>query len=211
MRWVKEIIQKEDGSALATVLNISVIISLFIGTVLSGILLQSRFIQRDIHSFKALYVAEEGVYRFLNEYSITENLQTNQEIILSDGSEVEVTVSLFGGFLDVESTAQVSNQQRTIRILSGKKGSNVVEYALLLSEDANVSEDSEVSENQRQGTRASQREKGQQFEEIEAVQRTKRKQNHKRKIDNIEKSKQNDKKELREAALEALEKLKKNN
>lgn len=134
MKRIKEIAQNEEGSALATVLVIAVVISLFIGAILSGIVLQSRFIQKDINSFKALYVAEEGVYRFLNEYSITDNFQANQTVILSNGDEAEITATPFGGFLDVESTTQIYNQQRTVRVLTGDKSSSVFRAAIALGD-----------------------------------------------------------------------------
>ena len=134
MKWFKEIIQKEEGSALATVLIISVIISLFVGAILSGILLQSRFIQRDINSFKALYAAEEGIYRFLNEYSNPDSFQANQKVRLSNGEETEITASTFGGFLDVQSTALVSGQERTIRMLAGGKSISVFDGVIALGD-----------------------------------------------------------------------------
>ena len=138
MKWLKEIVQNENGSALATVLIISVIISLFIGAILSGIVLQSRFIQRDVNSFKALYAAEEGAYRFLNEESMYSNIKASKKIILSNGVEVKITAAPFGGFLDITSTANISGQTRTIRMLSGNLSTGVFEKAVALG-DSNSS------------------------------------------------------------------------
>ncbi|MBO6524384.1 MAG: hypothetical protein JJ971_11195 [Balneolaceae bacterium] len=138
MKWFKDILQKEEGSALATVLIISVIISLFISSILSGILLQSRFIQREVNSFNALYAAEEGVYRFLNKYSFTENFQNNQKVIVSNGTEVDIAASPFGGFIDIQSKATVSGQSRTIRVLAGSQNLSLSEQAIALGDSTSA-------------------------------------------------------------------------
>ena len=73
-----------------------------------------------------------------------------------------------------------------------------------------VSENSQASDGKKLGTGESQREEGQQFEEIEANQRAKRlvrkRGDEERQIDSIQKNKQIDRRELLEAALDALEK-----
>lgn len=61
-----EIWRNEEGSALSSVLIISVIILTFIGAILSGIFLQARFIQKDINQTKAMYAAEQQLYEYQN-------------------------------------------------------------------------------------------------------------------------------------------------
>lgn len=134
MRWLREVIQHEEGSALATVLVIAVIISLFIGAILAGIVLQARFIQRDINSTKALYAAEEGAYRYLSTYTTSESFQTTQNILLANGSTANVKVSPFGGFLDIRSSSTISKQQRNTRILAGGKSLSLFDHAIALGD-----------------------------------------------------------------------------
>ncbi len=138
MKWINEIVQNEEGSALATVLVIAIIISLFIGAILSGIVLQSRFIQRGINSTKALYAAEEGAYRFL--YFSAENISytTHKVIRLANGNEAEVTFNPFGGFYEVESKAHVSGQKRTVRMLFGDRNLQLFSNVIALG-DSNSS------------------------------------------------------------------------
>lgn len=73
-----EIWVDEEGSALSSVLIISVIILTFIGAILSGVLLQARFIQRDINQAKAMYAAEQQLFEYLNNPEIQHPaIQTN--------------------------------------------------------------------------------------------------------------------------------------
>ncbi|MEQ9263609.1 MAG: pilus assembly PilX N-terminal domain-containing protein [Balneolaceae bacterium] len=130
MGLIKKIARDESGSALITVLIIAVIVSLFIGAVLSGIVLQSRFIQQDINQTKALYKAESGLYTFLNQY------QPNS--ILSDTTlqmeDVELHVSNYGGFWDISSKTGVQNQDREIRVLVGEQSSYIFEHAVAIGD-----------------------------------------------------------------------------
>lgn len=130
-----KVIFQEQGSALATVLIISVIVSLFIGLVLSGVVIQNRFIQRDINSMKALYAAEEAVYVFLNAGSSgAKTPDTSLTVFLSDGSSAEVFAQSFGGYLDVMSSALVKNQYRTVRMLIGERADSIFNYAVALGD-----------------------------------------------------------------------------
>ncbi|MFV1883206.1 MAG: hypothetical protein ACMZ7B_01755 [Balneola sp.] len=136
--YIKKIIHQEQGSALATVLIISVIISLFIGAIFSGIILQSRFIQRDINYTKALYAAEEGGFRFLNSFSVNEFSETPGSVITKEeGGTITKSVP-FGGFLDVQSTAEVSGQKRTVRMLAGTKSGSVFGKAVALGDSTSA-------------------------------------------------------------------------
>jgi len=134
VNWIKEIAQEEDGSALATVLVIAVIISLFIGAILSGIVLQSRFIQRDINSSKALYAAEEAAFRFLHLSSVPASYSSTKTIPLTNRNEARVTATPFGGFWEIQSVAKVSNQKRTIRMLFGRHSSLLFNNSIALGD-----------------------------------------------------------------------------
>ena len=134
MIWIKEIAKNEEGSALATVLVIAVIISLFIGAVLSGIALQSQFIQRDINNSKALYAAEEGIYSFLHSNQGLSSYTSKHQVLLKSGNTATITATFFGGFLSVESKATVSNQQREIRMLVGGESILFEDSAILKSD-----------------------------------------------------------------------------
>ena len=102
------IVQDEEGSALATVLAISVIVLLFIGAILSGIVVQLRFLQRDINKTQALYKAEAQVYLFLVD-SVGRNSQSIEFNTDSLGSSIQA--ELFGGFWKIESLAKVGTVQ----------------------------------------------------------------------------------------------------
>lgn len=130
MSLVKKIARDESGSALITVLIIAVIVSLFIGAVLSGIVLQSRFIQQDINRTKALYAAESGIYTFLSQYQ--PNSITSDTTLQMDGAEL--SVSQFGGFWDISSSVDIQNQHRGIRVLVGEKSSSIFEHAVAIGD-----------------------------------------------------------------------------
>lgn len=134
MPFRKEILNNEEGSALATVLVIAVIVSLFIGAILSGILLQLKFLQRDIDSAKALYAAEEGIHRYLFENRLSIEHGSTQQIVLSNGEVAEVTASLFGGFLEVHSVGKEKTQTREIQVLVGDKEPWIFKNAIVIGD-----------------------------------------------------------------------------
>jgi len=101
-----EIWRNEEGSALSSVLIISVIILTFIGAILSGILLQARFIQKDINKTKANYAAEKQLFEYLS----------NPEIEHS-GIQIEFQ----NGFEQVQSSAIVGNTSITVQAIVGER------------------------------------------------------------------------------------------
>jgi hypothetical protein len=113
-----EILHNEEGSALATVLAISVIILLFIGAVLSGVVLQARFIQQDIHQTQARYLAEAGIYRLLHDSTLSFHSIID---LAHSGENLKVTANSFGGFWDIQSTGKAGNQKQSIRVLVGER------------------------------------------------------------------------------------------
>lgn len=100
-----EIWRNEEGSALSSVLIISVIILTFIGAILSGIFLQARFIQKDIYQTKAMYAAEQQLFEYLN----------NPEI-----QHPAIQTNFLNGFERVQSKASVGHATVTIQALVGE-------------------------------------------------------------------------------------------
>jgi len=100
-----EIWRSEEGSALSSVLIISVIILTFIGAIFAGILLQARFIQKDINKTKAIYAAEEQLFKYLS----------NPELHHSS-----IQKKFQNGFERVQSTASVGNATVAIQALVGE-------------------------------------------------------------------------------------------
>ncbi len=131
---VINILHEEQGSALATVLVISVIIMLFIGSVFSGIILQGRFIQQGVNETKAWYAAEEGVFRYLNLAEETPEYETRALVPISSGSSASITAIPFGGFWDIRSQVVVSNQSKTVRMLIGDESVGLTSAAIALGD-----------------------------------------------------------------------------
>ncbi|WP_421774274.1 pilus assembly PilX N-terminal domain-containing protein [Gracilimonas sp.] len=132
-------IQDEEGSALASVLIIIVIVSLFIGVVLSGMYVQNQFIQQDIDEVKARYAAEAGIASFLSEFrhsAITRD--TPLTIPVHDNTQVTINAKPFGGFLDVESIAEVRGKEKKIRVLAGALKTDLFEYGVVLGDTSSV-------------------------------------------------------------------------
>lgn len=125
----------EDGSALVTVLIITVIVSLMIGAVLSGLHLQSFFIQKDIKTTQARYLAEKGAYEFLHQQSSSWVVR-DTTIIMNEGlrDSVRVEITPFGGFLQLNSTAYTGNQKAQIAMMFGEQSSSVFDYAVVLGD-----------------------------------------------------------------------------
>ncbi|MAO63630.1 MAG: hypothetical protein CL666_01385 [Balneola sp.] len=139
MNYTPNIIQDEEGSALASVLIIVIIISLFIGVVLSGIYLQNRFIQQDINEVKARYAAEAGVYTFLNEYPYQSVINdTTFTFRDQDSTEITIRASAYGGFMNIHSTAEVQGKKKIIRILAGVGKSDAFQNAVVLGDTNSV-------------------------------------------------------------------------
>lgn len=121
MKQLQEIALDEQGSALITVLIIALIVTLFIGAVLGGIYVQSKFIQQDIDRTKALYQAEQQIYEFLHS---GEN---------PDSTGV-FTSNNYGGFLKINSSSQVKKQKITLEVLVGAIPDSVFDYAIALKD-----------------------------------------------------------------------------
>lgn len=121
MKKFHEIASDEQGSVLITVLIITLIVALFIGAVLGGIYLQSSFIQQDINRTKALYKAEQNIYRYLQLGSSLDSLGVVRSLN-------------YGGFLVVHSSAEMGNQEVKIEALMGAIPDSVFNYAISLKD-----------------------------------------------------------------------------
>lgn len=134
-----ELVRSEEGSALASVLIIIVIITIFIGIVLSGISAQNHFIQQDVNEVKARYAAEAGIASFLsaNHYSsITRD--TSLRVMVKDSMQVSIHAKPFGGFLDIESTATIKGKEKKVRVLYGVSTTDSFEQAVILGDTSSV-------------------------------------------------------------------------
>ncbi len=121
MVQVHQILKEEEGSALITVLIIALIISLFIGAVLSGIFLQSIFIQKDIDRTKALYKAEQQIYQYLYSGAASDSLGM-------------VLTSTYGGYLLINSSSIKGNEKVELEVLVGEVQDSVFKYAVALKD-----------------------------------------------------------------------------
>ncbi|MFA5669459.1 MAG: hypothetical protein WC967_09445 [Balneolaceae bacterium] len=130
------ILTNEEGSALITVLLITLILSLFIGSVLGGLYVQSQFIQQDINHTKALYKAEEGAMRYLSDQQGKEQLGISDSttIVLADSSTVQIQRTLFGGYWLLRSSATVGKQQVQVAQLVGEVPDSIFNYAVALKD-----------------------------------------------------------------------------
>lgn len=135
MKYFPFEIQNEEGSALPTVLIVIVIITLFIGAVLSGIYVQNWFFQQDIDAVKARYITEAGIYQFLDKTPYTEIQNKTIEVLyMQDSSRVEISAHSLGGFLDITSTTSFKNQRKSIRVLVGEQQPEWFENAIILGD-----------------------------------------------------------------------------
>jgi Na+-transporting NADH:ubiquinone oxidoreductase subunit NqrC len=139
MKYFTFQIEDEEGSALASVLIIIVVVSLFIGVMLSGIYMQNQFIQQDINEVKARYLAEAGIASFLSEFRYSSNTgDTSLIITVHDSMQISINAKPFGGFLDVESKATVKGKEKIIRVLAGASRTYPFEYAVVLGDTNSV-------------------------------------------------------------------------
>jgi len=143
---------EEEGAALPSVLIIIVMISLMAGTVLMGLVVQGRFIQRDIDALKARYTAEGAVFQYLA--ALSRNEVPNKEIVLPDSSRAKVEAEQFGGFLKLTSTAGMGKARIKIQVLAGIGADSVFRDAVALgdiSSALNLAGDMEIQGDIRTG------------------------------------------------------------
>lgn len=130
---------REEGSALITVLIITVIITILMGGVFAGAQLQRAFIQQDISEQEALYKAEAGIYEYLATRPNLNQVQGRAfSYTLSDSSQVELQASVYGGFYNIRSTARVNSKAKSIRVLVGQKAPEVYSKAVVIGDSTSA-------------------------------------------------------------------------
>ncbi|MEX2345035.1 MAG: PilX N-terminal domain-containing pilus assembly protein [Balneolaceae bacterium] len=127
---------EEEGSSLVTVLIIITILSLLIGSVMMGLMMQNRFVQRDADRLQARYSAEAGIFHFLSDTAFSNLLADDSlQVQLIDSTRHSIIdIRPFGGFLQITSTAQEGSQSKTIRTLAGEKASSPFQQAVVLGD-----------------------------------------------------------------------------
>lgn len=126
----------EDGSSLIAVLIIITIISLLIGSVMMGMVIQNRFIQRDIDQLQLRYTAEAGIFHFLADSTLSIlPLADSLVVHLFDSTEKAIIeVEPFGGFLSVTSRVNSRKDAKSIRTLVGNQPTTVFRNAVVLGD-----------------------------------------------------------------------------
>jgi hypothetical protein len=125
------------GSALVLALVMVTVITTIIGAVLMGALLQWRLILKEKHRVQAFYLAEAGIHKALWHLSGNggKNLfwrPENEAMALFDNHVATVSVTQWGGFLQVTSTASEHRLTRSIRVLVGEHPPPPFEQAVFI-------------------------------------------------------------------------------
>lgn len=126
------VVWDQEGAALPSVLIVITIISLMAGIVMSGMVIQSRFIQQDIDNLQARYTAEGAIFKFLA--ADTSVITDSTLVMLPDSSSAVIHSERFGGFLKIISTAHIGNQQKRVQVLAGRKPDSAYDYAVVLGD-----------------------------------------------------------------------------
>lgn len=119
--WKQILFSREEGSSLVAVLIIITIIFFLIGSVLMAIIIQGRFIQRDIDEVQLRYSAEAGIHHFLADSTLPILTGSDLKIQLADSTEALISAKPFGGFLSLASTVESEDRSKSIRTLVGSQ------------------------------------------------------------------------------------------
>jgi hypothetical protein len=125
------------GSALVLALVMVTVITTIIGAVLMGALLQWRLILKEKHRLQAFYLAEAGIQKALWHLSGNggKNLfwrPENEVITLFDNHVATVSVTQWGGFLQVTSTASERRLTKSICVLVGEHPPSPFQQAVFI-------------------------------------------------------------------------------
>ncbi|TVR17228.1 MAG: hypothetical protein EA391_05465 [Balneolaceae bacterium] len=130
-----QIIHNEKGYALAAVLIVLVLITLIIGFMMMGFVMQNRFIQKDIHSMKARYLAEAGIWHFLSDRELWGDYSRTHFIVTTaDSQKVFISRNFYGGYWKVIATAEVGQSRKSIQSLIGEKPGDKFDHAVILGD-----------------------------------------------------------------------------
>lgn len=133
MQLFINITDEEEGSALITVLIITVIISVLILGILGTVYVQTSFIQRDIDKSKALYTAEEGVFRLLDSVANQKTTKIDT-IIYTHNNRIELTLEPFGGVYNIHSKTSYGAKKLNLNVIVGEKATKVFNNALVIGD-----------------------------------------------------------------------------
>lgn len=126
---------QEQGSALSSVLIVLVIVTLFIGGILGGVVLQLRFIQRDINHQHLMYEAEGELFRFFHQRTLSDvPLDTTFVTIPSSNHRIQTRVRYHGGFIQTTSRIESNRNPITIHALFGDRPDSVFNRAVVVSD-----------------------------------------------------------------------------
>lgn len=125
----------EDGSSLVAVLIIITVIFFLIGSVMTGITIQSRFIQQDVDELQLRYSAEAGIHHFLSDSTLSVPPKIDSlQVLLMDSTTASIKAEPFGGYLAVTSTVSSDNQSKAIRSLVGNQMTSSFRNAVILGD-----------------------------------------------------------------------------
>ncbi len=136
-KYLKNFLKDQNGSALVTVLSLIVILTILAMALMGIVTVQSRFIRRDHHRTQARYLAEAGIQKALWYLSGHggRNIRwrtVDSRIQLFDQDHALVTVSQWGGYLEITSRAKYKNQTARVTSLVGEKMPDVFNNAVVI-------------------------------------------------------------------------------
>ncbi|MDZ7260562.1 MAG: pilus assembly PilX N-terminal domain-containing protein [candidate division KSB1 bacterium] len=131
------LLNKDQGSALVTVLVMITILTLITGTIMTTVSLQTRFIKRDLHRTQALYLAEAGIYKALWYLSGHDGRDkywrvSNHVLPLFDSLSCIISIEQWGGYLSLISLASCKKQTVSIRVLVGEEIPQSFDQAVII-------------------------------------------------------------------------------
>ncbi|MBD3288909.1 hypothetical protein GF337_08915, partial [candidate division KSB1 bacterium] len=137
IKKLKKFLNDQNGSALVTVLSLIVILTILALALMGVVTVQSRFIRRDHHRTQARYLAEAGIQKALWYLSGHggRNIRwraVDSRIQLFDQDYAQVSVSQWGGYLEITSRAKYKNQTARVTSLVGEKMPDVFNNAVVI-------------------------------------------------------------------------------
>jgi len=126
---------KEDGYTLAGVLIIIAVLTTVTGIILSGVLLHSKFIKRELDTVNARYLAEAAVIKFIHDGEIDYTAIPYQTTIrIFDQVDANISVRCFGAYLVITGSVEAGSIQRNTTVLVGEQAGSMYDNAIVLSD-----------------------------------------------------------------------------
>lgn len=119
-------LSNENGSALILALVLVVVITTIIVITIAGVFSNIKFTMSELNRTKAFYLAEAGIHKSIwflsgNGGKSLQWRPKDESITLFDGLTSHVTVTQWGGFLQVTSKVKFKNQRKTLTVLLGQR------------------------------------------------------------------------------------------